>query len=150
MAVSPVPEGYRGPVPYLVVSDGAAAIEFYKKAFGATERYRMPGPGGEIMHAEIDIAGGRLMLSAELQGARSPKSLGGTPVSLFLYVRDVDAAFAKATAAGATVKAPLTDMFWGDRWGLLTDPFGHEWQLATHVEDVAPDEIERRMAAMAK
>jgi len=148
MAVNPVPEGYRGPAPYLVVSDGAAAIDFYVKAFGATERYRMPGPDGTIMHAEIEIAGGRLMLSGEMQGARSPKSLGGTPVSLFLYVRDVDAAFAKAIAAGATEKAPLMDMFWGDRWGLVTDPFGHEWQLATHVEDVAPQEIERRMAAM--
>lgn len=148
MAVNPVPEGYRGPVPYLVVSDGAAAIDFYVEAFGAAERYRMPGPDGAIMHAEIEIAGGRLMLAGEAQGARSPKSLGGTPVSLFLYVRDVDTAFAKAIAAGATEKAPLMNMFWGDRWGLVTDPFGHEWQLATHVEDVAPEEMHRRMATM--
>ena len=149
MSVKPVPEGYRGPVPYLVVSDGAAAIEFYKKAFGATERFRMPGPDGAIMHAEIEIAGGRVMLSAELQGARSPKSFGGTPVSLFVYVPDVDAAFGKAVAAGAAVKAPLMDMFWGDRWGLVADPFGHEWQLAQHVEDVSPEEMGRRMASMA-
>lgn len=148
MAVSPIPEGYRGAVPYLVVKNGAAAIEFYVKAFGARERFRMPGPGGAIMHAEIEIAGGRVMLSDELQDARSPKTLGGTAVSLFLYVTDVDAAFAKALAAGATVKAPLMDMFWGDRWAMVADPFGHEWQLATHVEDVAPDEMEKRMAAM--
>ena len=148
MPVSPIPEGYRGPVPYLVVSDGAAAIDFYVKAFGATERFRMPAPDGAIMHAEIEIGGGRVMLSGEMQGARSPTSLGGTPVSLFLYVRDVDAAFTRAIGAGAKEKAPIMDMFWGDRWGLLTDPFGHEWQLATHVEDVAPDEVGRRMAAM--
>ncbi len=150
MAVNPVPEGYRGPVPYLVVDDGAAAIAFYVKAFGARELFRMPGPGGGIAHAEVEIAGGRVMLSSEMQGARSPKSLGGTPVGLFLYVRDVDAAFAKAIAAGATEKVPLSNMFWGDRWGMLTDPFGHEWQLATHVEDIAPDEMERRMAAMSQ
>lgn len=148
MAVNPVPEGYRGPVPYLVVGDGAAAIDFYTKAFGARERVRMPGPDGSVMHAEIEIAGGRVMLSGEMQGAKSPKSLGGTPVSLFLYVRDVDSAFKQAVTAGATVKAPLMDMFWGDRWGSVTDPFGHEWQLATHVEDVAPDEMHKRMAAM--
>jgi PhnB protein len=148
MAVSPIPEGYAGPVPYLVVSDAAAAIDFYTRAFGATERFRMPGPEGAIMHAEIELAGGRLMLSGEMQGARSPKSLGGTPVSLFVYVRDVDAAFAKARAAGATEKSPPTTMFWGDRWALLADPFGHEWQLATHVEDVTPEEMQRRMSAM--
>ncbi|MGH9348612.1 MAG: VOC family protein [Vicinamibacterales bacterium] len=150
MPVSPIPEGFKGPVPYVVVSNGAAAIDFYTKAFGATERTRMPGPGGAIMHADLEIAGGRLMLSEEMQGSKSPASLGGTPVSLFIYVRDVDAAFAKAIAAGATAKAPLADMFWGDRWGILTDPFGHEWQLATHVEDVAPDEMQRRMAAMSR
>jgi PhnB protein len=149
MPVNPVPDGYRGPVPYLVVSDGAAAIAFYEKAFGARERVRMPGPGGAVMHAELEIGGGRLMLSAELQGARSPQSFGGTPVSLFLYVKDVDATFTQALSAGATEKAPLTDMFWGDRWGLLVDPFGHEWQLATHVEDVTPDEMQKRMASMA-
>ena len=148
MAVSPVPDGYRGAVPYLVVKNGAAAIEFYAKAFGARERMRMPGPDGAVMHAELEIGGGRVMLSDELQGAQSPKSLGGTPVSMFMYVNDVDASFAKALAAGATVKAPLTDMFWGDRWGMLTDPFGHDWQLATHVEDVSPQEMHKRMAAM--
>lgn len=146
MPVTPVPDGYRGPVPYLVVKDGNAAIDFYVKAFGAVERYRMPGPDGEVMHAEIEIAGGKVMLSGEMQGAKSPKGYGGTPVSLFIYVPDVDAAYKKAVAAGAAVKVPLMDMFWGDRWGCVTDPFGHEWQLATHVEDVAPDEMQRRMA----
>lgn len=149
MAVNPIPGWFRGPAPYLVVKGAASAIDFYVKAFGARESMRMPGPGGAVMHAEIDIAGGRVMLSDEMQGARSPKSLGGTPVSLFLYVRDVDAAFKQAIAAGAKEKTPLSNMFWGDRWGVLTDPFGHEWQLATHVEDVSPQEMQKRMAAMA-
>jgi PhnB protein len=148
MAVNPIPEGFKGPVAYLVVSNGAAAIDFYTKAFGARERVRMPGPGGAVMHAELEIGGGRLMLSEELQGARSPKSFGGTPVSIFLYVANVDATFKQAIAAGAAEKVPLSNMFWGDRWGLLTDPFGHEWQLASHVEDVTPEEMQRRMMQM--
>jgi PhnB protein len=149
MAVNPIPSWFRGPTPYLVVKGAASAIDFYVKAFGARESVRMPGPGGTVMHAEIEIAGGRVMLSDEMQGARSPKSLGGTPVSLFLYVRDVDAAFKQAVAAGAKEKTPPSTMFWGDRWGALTDPFGHEWQIATHVEDVSPQEMQKRMAALA-
>jgi PhnB protein len=148
MAANPIPDGYQGPVPYLVVDDGAAAISFYLKAFQASELFRMPGPDGAIMHAELQIGGGRLMLSGAMQGARSPKTLGGTPVSVFLYVRDVDATFASAVAAGATSKAPPANMFWGDRWAILTDPFGHEWQVATHVEDVSPEDMEARMAKM--
>lgn len=148
MAAKPIPEGFNGPVPYLVVDDGAKAIDFYVKAFGAKERTRMPGPGGEVMHAELDIQGGRLMLSSPMQGAQSPRTLGGTPVSIFIYVNDVDALYKQALGAGAREKTPLSNMFWGDRWGVLEDPFGHQWQLATHVEDVSPDEMEKRMAQM--
>jgi uncharacterized glyoxalase superfamily protein PhnB len=149
-SVKPVPDGHHTVTPYLVVDDAAAAIAFYGRAFGAQEVYRMPGPDGRIMHAEIRIGDSPIMLCdpAPEMGAQSPRALKGTPVSVFLYVPDVDSLFARATSAGATVKAPLMDMFWGDRFGQVEDPFGHSWQMATHVEDVAPEEMGRRMAKM--
>jgi len=148
--VKPVPDGYHTLTPYIVVDGAADAIAFYQKAFGAEEIYRMPGPGGKVMHAEIQIGDSRLMLSDAIpeMGGRSPKSLGGSPASILIYVRDVDAAFARAVGAGATVDMPLMDMFWGDRYGKVKDPFGHLWQLATHVEDVSPEEMGKRAAAM--
>ena len=141
-----VPAGYHTVTPYLVCRNAAAAIEFYKKAFGAKEKLRMPGPDGAIMHAEILVGDSHIMLGDEnpQMGAQSPQAIGGTPVMVFLYVKDVDALFAKATAAGATVTMPLMDMFWGDRYGKLKDPFGHEWSAATHIEDVSPKEMARR------
>ena len=144
--VKPIPEGYHTATPYLIVRGGAQAIDFYKKAFGAEERFRMPGPGGKLMHAEIQIGDSVLMLGDEWpeMGVKSPQTLGGTGMSVLLYVTDVDASFKQATAAGASVMQPPTDMFWGDRFGKLSDPFGHEWSIATHIEDVAPDEMERR------
>jgi len=147
--VKPIPDGYHSLTPYLVVEDAPAAIEFYKKAFGAEECVRMAGPDGKVAHAEIKIGDSMLMLSeANPQyGARSPKSLGGTPASILVYVEDVDAAFDRAVKAGAKVEMPVQDMFWGDRYGKLTDPFGHSWQMATHKEDVAPEEMGRRMKA---
>jgi PhnB protein len=149
--VNPVPEGHHTVSPYLVVNDGGAAIEFYKKAFGAQEAFRMPGPDGKIMHAEVLIGDSPVMLSDEFPdlGARSPKTFNGSPVTMFLYVPDVDAWVAKAVQAGATIVMPVQNMFWGDRYGQVSDPFGHTWQIATHVEDVAPDEMEKRMRAMA-
>ncbi len=147
--VKPVPEGYRTVTPYLVARGADRAIEFYKRAFGAKERFRMPGPGGKIMHAEIQVGDSMIMLSDEFpeMGGRSPQALNGSPVSLFLYVDDVDALFRRAVEAGATVDMPVQDMFWGDRYGKVTDPFGHHWQLATHIEDVASEEMARRSAA---
>jgi PhnB protein len=136
----------------LAVSDGARAIDFYKRAFGAHELYRMEGPPGKIAHAEIKIGDSIIMLGDEMPGGgcRAPQVLGGTSVNLFLYVNDVDAAFKKAVDAGAKVAMPVADMFWGDRYGKLTDPFGHSWSMATHKEDLAPEEINRRgQAAMA-
>ena len=142
--VKPIPEGYHTATPYLVVNDAARAIEFYKKAFGAQELARMAGPDGKIGHAEIKIGDSPIMLSDEMMGNKSPQSLGGSPVSIFLYVEDVDTAFNRATSAGAKEEMRPADMFWGDRFGKLTDPFGHSWALATHIEDVAPEEMEKR------
>ena len=144
--VKPVPEGHHTVAPYLVVDGAAAAMEFYTRAFGAQELFRMPGPNGAIMHAEIMIGDSPVMLcdASPETGSQSPQSLNGTPVSIFLYVPDVDGFVARATAAGATLKVPLTNMFWGDRYAQLADPYGHVWQVATHVEDVAPDEMMRR------
>jgi PhnB protein len=149
MAVKAIPEGYYSLTPYLVVKGAAAAIEFYTKAFGATELMRMPGPGGRIMHAELKIGNSVLMLSDENpeRGHLSPASRGGHTSSVMFYTDDVDATFKKAIAAGAKEATPLTDMFWGDRMGNLTDPFGHSWAIATHKEDVSPAEMERRMQA---
>lgn len=144
--VKAIPEGYRTVTPYLVVHDGAAAIDFCRRAFGAKEVMRMNAPNGKIGHAELKIGDSMIMLSDEMpgSGARSPQSLGGTPVGIFLYLEDVDAVFKQAAAAGAKTDQAPTDMFWGDRYGKLTDPFGHLWSLATHKEDVAPEEMERR------
>ena len=153
MAVKPIPEGYSTLTPHLVVNDAAKAIEFYKKAFGAEEIARMPGPSGKIMHAEIRVGNSRVMLNDEFpdMGARGPKSIGGTAVTLHLYVENVDKSWEKAVGAGATVAMPLADMFWGDRYGTLKDPFGHSWSLATHKEDLSTEEMAKRgAAAMAK
>jgi PhnB protein len=138
------------------VHDGAKAIDFYKKAFDATEVHRMQTPQGKIGHAELKIGDSVVMLADEMPGmdARAPQSLGGTTGGLFIYVKDVDAAYKKATDAGAKATQPPADMFWGDRYGKVTDPFGHSWSLATHIEDVAPDEMKKRaqeqMAKMAQ
>ena len=151
--VKPIPDGYHSVTPYLVVNDCARAIDFYKRAFGARELSRMDGPSGKIGHAEITIGDSRIMMCDEMPGAdsRSPQALRGTTVSLFLYVQDADSVFNQAVTAGAKVTQPLSDMFWGDRFGKLTDPFGHSWCVATHKEDVAPAEMEKRaQAAMAK
>ena len=148
MAVKAIPDGYYSLTPYLVIKGAAEAIEFYKKAFGATEVVRMPGPGGRIMHAEVKIGNSVLMLADENpeRGHLSPASRGGNTSSVMLYTDDVDAVFKKAIAAGAKQQQPPTDMFWGDRMGNLTDPFGHSWAVATHKEDVSPQEMEKRMA----
>jgi PhnB protein len=147
----PIPQGYHSATPYLVVNDAARALDFYKKAFGAVETVRMAGPGGKIGHAEFRIGDSMLMLSDEMGGNRSPQSLGGSPVSIFLYVEDVDSVFNQAVNAGAKGDMPPQDMFWGDRFGKLTDPFGHLWAVATHIEDVAPEEMKKRTeAAMAQ
>jgi len=148
--VQAIPTGYAGVTPYLIIRDAARALEFYKKAFAATEVMRFPAPGGKIGHAEIKIAGGVVMLADESpeMGHKSPQALGGTPITLMFYVSDVDAQFAKAVAAGGTVKQALKDQFYGDRSGTITDPFGHIWTIATHKEDVSPEEMQRRMAAM--
>jgi PhnB protein len=149
-----IPEGTHNVTPHLVVNGGARAIDFYAAAFGAIEHYRMPGPGGSVAHAEIQIGDSVVYLADEFPGGSpSPRSLRGSPVVLHLYVEDADAAFARAVRAGARVKMPLMDMFWGDRYGQVTDPFGHTWSIATHTEDVSPEEMARRaetaMSSMA-
>src|SRR6185503_1503468 len=146
--VSPIPKGYHTVTPYLVLKNTGNAIEFYKKAFGAKEIMRMPGPDGRIAHAEMQIGDSRVMLGDEMpeMGAQSAESVGGTPVHIFLYLKDVDATFAQATAAGAKVEMPPMDMFWGDRYAKLADPFGHKWNMATHKEDLTPKEMARRGA----
>ena len=152
MAAKPIPEGYPALMPYLAVDDAAQAIDFYKRGFGANERMRMPGPDGKIGHAELDIGKAVVMLADPFPqaSAKPPKQLGGTSMGLFLYVDDVDAFVKQAVDAGATLATPVDDMFWGDRSGKITDPFGHEWQIATHVEDVPPEEMaERAKEAMA-
>jgi PhnB protein len=149
--VKKIPEGYHSVTPYLVVGNAARAIDFYKRAFGAKELVRMDAPGGKIGHAELKIGDSMIMISDEMMGNRSPEKLGGSPVSIFLYVEDVDSVFNQAVQAGAKSDAPPADMFWGDRFGKLTDPFGHSWALATHIEDVAPAEMKKRaQAAMAQ
>jgi len=150
--IKEIPKGFHSVTPYLTVTDSARAIDFYKRAFGAEELYRVDGPDGKVAHAEIRIGDSIIMLSDEMPGwSRSPQSLGGTPVNIFLYVKDVDGVFNRAVAAGAKVAMPVSDMFWGDRYGQVTDPFGHSWSLATHKEDVPLEELrERTKAAMAK
>jgi PhnB protein len=151
--VNAIPAGYHSLTPYLVVNEASRAIDFYKQAFGAKETVRMGGPGGKIGHAEMKIGDSMIMLSDEMPGSgnRSPQSLGGSPVSIFMYVESVDSVFDQAVKAGAKADMPPQDMFWGDRFGKLTDPFGHCWAVATHIEDVAPQEMEKRaQAAMAQ
>ena len=151
MSVKAIPDGYYSLTPYLIIKGAAEAIEFYKSAFGAVEIIRMPGPGGRIMHAEVKIGNTMLMLSDENpeRGYLSPTTRGGATSSVMLYTDDVDATFKKALAAGAKQESAPSDMFWGDRMGNLTDPFGHSWAIATHKEDVSPEEMQKRMAAMA-
>jgi PhnB protein len=148
-AVKPIPDGYHSVTPYLTVNDAARAIDFYKRAFGAQETVRMQGPPGKIGHAELKIGDSMVMLADEMAGnnCRSPQSLGGSTVNIFLYVTDVDSVFKQAVSAGAKADAQPADMFWGDRYGKLTDPFGHCWSLATHKEDVTPEEMRKRMQA---
>jgi PhnB protein len=147
--VRPIPEGYHSITPYLAVDGAAAAIEFYKKAFGATEVMRMPSPGGKVGHAEIRIGDSRVMLADEYpdMGFRSPKAYGGSPLGLHLYVEDVDAVARQAVAAGAREVKPVKDQFYGDRTGSFEDPFGHVWHIATHKEDLAEGELKRRAEA---
>jgi PhnB protein len=152
MATKPIPEGYHTVSPYLAVEDAAEAIEYYKRAFGAKETVRMNTPDGKIGHAELELGDSHLMLSDPFPQAstKTPKELGGTTVNIFMYVEDVDAVVQQAVDAGATVTMEVADQFWGDRFGTITDPFGHTWSIATHVEDLTPDEIEERSkAAMA-
>jgi PhnB protein len=150
--VQPIPDGYHSVTPYLAVDDAAAALEFYKQAFGARERMRMPAPGGKVGHAEIEIGGSCIMLADEYpdMAFRSPKAFGGTPVTLHLYVENVDAVAKQAVAAGAKELRPVKDQFYGDRTGTVQDPFGHVWHLATHKEDLAPDELKRRAGEAMK
>jgi len=149
MSVKPIPEGYHSVTPYLIVHGGAEAIEFYKTAFGAAELFRFPTPDGKIGHAEIKIGDSPIMLADEFaeMGYKGPQSLGGSPVSLMIYVDDVDTVFKQAIDAGATVKEALQDKFYGDRIGTVIDPFGHRWHLATHKEDVSVEEMQRRAKA---
>jgi len=152
MAVQPIPDGYHTATAYLIVKDAARALEFYKRAFSATELMRLAGPDGKVMHAEIKIGDSPVMLADEFpeMGARSPQSFGGSPVSILLYFDDVDARFDQAIAAGATVQRAVKDQFYGDRSGTLVDPFGHVWSIATHKEDVSPEEMARRFEASMK
>jgi PhnB protein len=146
--VKPIPDGYPQITPYLIVDGAEAAIEFYGKVFGAQERMRMGAPGDKIGHAELQIGSSLIMLADEHPdfGQLSPKTVGGSPVTVSAYVDDVDAVFAAAVEAGATSLRPVEDQFYGDRTGQFEDPFGHKWSVATHVEDVPPDEMERRAA----
>jgi PhnB protein len=155
MAVQPVPEGYHTVTPYLAVDNAAEAIDFYRRAFGAKERVRMSGPGDTVMHAELEIGDSLVMLSDPFPQASTtpPKELGGTSASVFMYVEDIDAVYRQAIDAGASSLMEPDDMFWGDRFGSVQDPFGHSWTIATHVEDLEPEEMQRRseefMAQMA-
>jgi PhnB protein len=149
--VKPIPEGYHTATPHLIVKGAVAALEFYKQAFGATELLRMMKPDGRVGHAEIKIGDSPIMLADEFpeMGARSPESYGGSPVTIMLYVEDVDRVFNQAVAAGAKVQRPVANQFYGDRTGGITDPFGHTWYIATHVEDVPEEELQKRAAAAA-
>ena len=147
--VKAIPDGYHSITPYITVEGGATAIEFYKKVFDAVERLRMDGPDGKIGHTELLIGDSVLMMSDEYpeMNARGPKTIGGSPVSLALYVTDVDAVVKKAVAAGATLERPVENRFYGDRTGTIKDPFGHTWHVGTHVEDVSPEELQKRAKA---
>jgi uncharacterized glyoxalase superfamily protein PhnB len=146
--VRAIPEGFHTVTPHLVCAGAAQAIEFYKNAFGAVEIGRMPGPGGKIMHAELRIGDSRIMLADDFPdyGCNGPLALKGTPVFIHLYVNDADAAWAQAVAAGGKPVMPLADMFWGDRYGQLDDPFGHRWSIATHKRDMTPEQMQEAMA----
>jgi PhnB protein len=148
--VKPIPDGYPRVTPYLFIDGARSAIEFYISVLGAEERMTMPGPDGRIGHAELTIGDSVIMLADEFpdMGVRGPKSLGGSPVAIHLYVEDVDATFERALGAGATVLRPVEDKFYGDRGGEFEDPFGHRWSIATHVEDLSPEEMEERMGQM--
>lgn len=142
----PIPDPYQAVTPYLVVRGAARAIEFYQRAFGAKELSRSPGPDGKLMHAEVQIGDSIVMLCDEMpqmKGWVAPPSLGGTTVALHIYTEDVDALFQRAVSAGAKPSLPLMDAFWGDRYGKVTDPFGHEWSLATHQRDLTPEEVQK-------
>jgi len=147
MSVKPIPEGYHTLTPFLTVRDAARAIEFYKQAFGATERGVAKGPDGKVMHAEIKIGDSIIMMSDEFPefGSLSPESVGNTSMGLHIYVDDVDASFDRAVSAGAKVEMPVMDQFWGDRYGRLKDPFGHKWSIATHKKDMSADEMKHAM-----
>jgi PhnB protein len=150
--VKPIPDGYPQVTPYLAVDDANAAIDFYTTVFGARERMRMDAPGGKVGHAELQFGDSLVMLADEFpeMGNRSPKSVGGTPVTISVYVDDVDAAFDRALRAGAKELRPLENQFYGDRTAQIEDPFGHRWSISTHIEDVPPDEMQRRAAEMAQ
>jgi PhnB protein len=150
--VQPIPTGYAAPTPYLVVHDAAAALDFYTRAFGAKEVMRMPGPDGRIGHADIVLGGGHVMLADESpeMGHQSPRTLGGSPVSLVLYVEDTDVMIDRAVTAGAIITRSVRNEFYGDRTATLTDPFGHVWHVMTHIEDVSPEEMSTRAAALAE
>jgi PhnB protein len=152
MTVKAIPDGYHTLTPYMTVRDAARAIEFYKQAFGAVERGVMKGPDGKVMHAELTIGDSIVMLADEMPqfGSLSPQSIGGSGTGLHIYVEDVDSAFDRAAKAGATVEMPVSDMFWGDRYGKLVDPFGHKWSIATHKRDMSPEEIEEAQSEFMK
>jgi PhnB protein len=156
MSVKAIPDGYHSLTPYMTVRDAARAIEFYKQAFGATEKGAMKGPDGKIMHAELRIGDSIFMLADEFPefGSLSPQSTGGAGMGLHIYLEDVDSAFERAVKAGASVEMPVADMFWGDRYGKLRDPFGHKWSIGTHKADLSMEEIEKAqeefMAKMPK
>jgi PhnB protein len=145
----PIPDGYPRVSPYLIIDGAGAAIDFYCSVLGASERMRMPAPDGRVGHAELEIGDSLIMLADEFpdMGARSPKTVGGTPVSMLVYVEDADGAFDRAIQAGAKALSPVEDKFYGDRTGQFEDPFGHQWSVATHVEDVAPEEMAKRASA---
>ena len=152
MAVKPIPDGYHSVTIYLTLSGAADALEFYKKAFGAIELFRIPGPDGRLGHAEMKIGDSIVMMSDEFpeMNVKSPRTLGGTSAGICLYVPNVDELFAQAVAAGGTIERPLQNQFYGDRSGTIIDPFGHKWTIATHIENVTPEEMDRRHKEMAK
>ena len=150
-ATNPIPQGMHSLSPHIVCAGAAKAMDFYKAAFNAVETTRMPGPDGRLMHGAMKIGDSTLMLVDEMleYGAKSPKTLNGSPVTIHLYVGDADATFARAVGAGAKVTMPLADQFWGDRYGQVEDPFGHKWSIATHQRDVTPEEMQEAMRKMA-
>jgi PhnB protein len=152
MAAKPIPEGFHSVTPYMIVRNAARAIEFYKQAFGAVEKGVMKSPDGKVAHAELQIGDSIIMLGDEFpeMGALSPQATGGAGMGLHIYLDDVDSAFDRAVKAGAKVEMPVADMFWGDRYGKLADPFGHKWSIGTHKKDVSMDEMEQAMKQMPK